>query len=153
MSSAPNLEAQPLLAVHGLSKRFRETQVLQDVSCAVYEGEVLGLIGPNGAGKTTFFECLAGLLPSDSGEVRWKSEALAANARKRTLFYVPDGIRPWAEQRVGDVAEFVAAMNGRSREEARAKLEATKLTPLARRRVWMLSKGEAKRLTLALGLL
>src|SRR2546423_6856259 len=150
-SSAP--AESPILSISGLSKRFRETQVLQDVSCSVRAGEILGMIGPNGAGKTTFFECLAGLLASDSGEVKWKLEALEAGERKRVLFYVPDGIRPWGEQRVQDVASFAAGLNGFSAARASETLRAVKLDHGLRRRVWMLSKGEAKRFTLALGLL
>src|SRR4051812_6928561 len=145
--------ATPLLSVRGLSKRFSETVVLQEVSCSVFMGEILGLIGPNGAGKTTFFECLAGLMPADSGEVRYADDVLSAAERKRALFYVPDGIRPWSEQRAEDVVRFTAALNGRSIAEAATIFSALKLDHAARRKVWMLSKGEAKRLTLALGLL
>jgi ABC-type branched-subunit amino acid transport system ATPase component len=71
--------------------------VLQDAGFSVHEGEVLGLIGPNGAGKTTLFECLASLLPTDGGSVEFRGEALPAGHRKQALFYLPDGIRPWAD--------------------------------------------------------
>ena len=36
----------------------------------VEPGSVVGLVGPNGAGKTTLLECLAGIVPPTSGEVR-----------------------------------------------------------------------------------
>src|SRR4051794_26094027 len=79
-----------LFEVNGLSKRFGRIAALSDVSFGVREGEVLGLIGPNGAGKSTLFECLAGVLPYDSGTV-------SAEGRERSslLFYLPDGIAPW----------------------------------------------------------
>lgn len=58
-----------LFEVRGLAKRFGRIQALADVGFQVRAGEVLGLIGPNGAGKSTSFECLAGVLPSNGGQV------------------------------------------------------------------------------------
>ena len=58
-----------LLTVNRLTKNFGERRVLDNVDFSVREGEVLGLIGPNGSGKTTLFECLAGLMPVQSGAV------------------------------------------------------------------------------------
>jgi len=75
--------------------------VLNQASFAVREGELLGLIGPNGAGKTTLFECLAGLIPMDSGSVSHSE-----------MFYVPDGIRPWADQRVDWALGFFEELFG-----------------------------------------
>src|SRR6266496_1012378 len=42
-----------LLTVEGVTKRFKDRCVLNEVRLNVRRGEVLGLIGPNGAGKTT----------------------------------------------------------------------------------------------------
>ena len=147
------MSAEILLVVKGMSKRFGDAVVLQDVSCTVREGEILGLIGPNGAGKTTFFECLAGLLQADTGLVGDETVLLTPEQRKRALFYVPDGIRPWSEQRVDEVVTLVARLNNKSAAEAQSLLEALKLQHVISRKVWMLSKGEAKRLNIALGLL
>jgi ABC-2 type transport system ATP-binding protein len=61
-----------MLIVEGLTKTFGSRRVLSDVSFTVGTGEVLGLIGPNGAGKTTVLECLAGLLPADSGTLLYR---------------------------------------------------------------------------------
>src|SRR5947209_17993421 len=136
-----------LLAANGVSKRYGANAVLSDVRFTVREREVLGLIGPNGAGKTTLFECLAGLLPADGGTVEFQRPA----RRKDALFYMPDGIRPWPDQRVAWVLSFFARLYGRS--DAAEVAESLKLTGLLQSRVGSLSKGESKRLLLALGLL
>jgi len=133
-----------LLQVQGLTKRYGTRAVLSDVTFGVRTGEVLGLIGPNGAGKTTLFECLAGLLPADSGEVAPGGE------RKEILFYLPDGVRPWAEQRVDWVLALFEGLYGRRRD---GLADALRLGPLLRSRVGSLSKGELKRVMLALALL
>ena len=62
----------PLLSVAGLAKRYGEQKVLDDVHFDVMPGEILGVIGPNGAGKTKLMECVAGLLPADAGEIRFR---------------------------------------------------------------------------------
>ena len=127
--------------------------VLKDVSFTVRQSEVLGLIGPNGAGKTTLFECLAGLLPVDAGRVTFRDRELEPGKRKDALYYIPDSIRPWADQTVSFVVSFFEALHNRKPEEGAALLSSLQLQNLLHRRIWMLSKGEAKRFLLAIGLL
>ena len=142
-----------LLEAQGITKRFGSSTVLRDVAFTVHEGEVLGLIGPNGAGKTTLFECLAGLLPTDGGSVEFRDQPVPAGRRKQSLFYLPDGMRPWADQPVHWVLAFFEALYGRPRGERAGLARDLKLEPLLRSRIGSLSKGEAKRALLALGLL
>jgi branched-chain amino acid transport system ATP-binding protein len=58
-----------LLAVEGVSKRFRGLKAVDDVSFAVPKGGIVALIGPNGAGKTTTFNLIAGVYAPDAGRV------------------------------------------------------------------------------------
>jgi len=127
--------------------------VLQNVSFSVQQGEVLGLIGPNGAGKTTLFECLAGLTSTDSGEVEFRGRSVAASRRKEKLFYLPDAIRPWADQRVRLMLEFFGKLYIRSTDEIATTVKSLELDELMGSRIGSLSKGELKRTVLALGLL
>src|SRR5437879_8263759 len=94
------------LKVSGLSKRFGGFQALDNVGFELRSGEVLGLIGPNGAGKSTLFECLAGVLPSDSGTMRSGGRPVGAVERRSLLFYVPDAITPWPAQSVRWALDF-----------------------------------------------
>jgi phosphonate transport system ATP-binding protein len=57
------------IRVVGLSKRFGDRVVLDDVSFDVAAGEVVAVLGASGAGKTTLFRCLSRLAPSDGGEI------------------------------------------------------------------------------------
>jgi ABC-2 type transport system ATP-binding protein len=145
--------AETLFTVEGLSKRFGSIAALSDVGFHVRTGEVLGLIGPNGAGKSTLFECLAGVLPYDAGVVRGNRGTVAARDRSSLLFYVPDAISPWESQPVGWVLDYtVGFFGGRAalRETVADELE---LTALLRRPIRALSKGQRKRVLLAVGLL
>lgn len=59
-----------MITVNGLTKRYGEKTVVDNVSFEVAVGETFGLLGPNGAGKTTIVETIAGLRRPDSGVVR-----------------------------------------------------------------------------------
>src|SRR5437868_1212591 len=99
-----------LFEVCGLSKRFGRIRALADVAFQVREGEVLGLLGPNGAGKSTLLECVAGVLPSDSGTMRAGDGVI--RDRQSLLFYVPDGIAPWPSQTVRWALDFTIGFFG-----------------------------------------
>jgi ABC-2 type transport system ATP-binding protein len=142
-----------MLTVEGLTKKFGSRRVLADVSFTVGAGEVLGLIGPNGAGKTTVLECLAGLLPTNSGTFKYDANPLSARRRKEALFYVPDGILPWAQQTVKWLLTFFERLYSQAPEKLAALAGPLRLEEIARSRVATLSKGERKRVLLAVGLL
>ncbi len=57
------------LAAFELEKHYRKRSVVNGVSMAVSNGEVVGLLGPNGAGKTTCFYMIAGLIPVEHGSI------------------------------------------------------------------------------------
>jgi ABC-type multidrug transport system ATPase subunit len=136
-----------------LTKKFGSRRVLADVSFTVGAGEVLGLIGPNGAGKTTVLECLAGLLPINSGTFKYHGNPLSARRRKEALFYVPDGILPWAQQTVKWLLTFFERLYSQAPEKLAVLSGPLRLDEIARSRVATLSKGERKRVLLAVGLL
>jgi ABC-2 type transport system ATP-binding protein len=128
-----------VLRVSRLSARRGRREVLRDVSFSVLDREILGVIGPNGAGKTTLFECVAGVLPRTDGTIEGEP-----------LFYVPDAIRPWPDQTVRWTLELNARMFDAHVDAS--LLDALDLASLLDQTTTSLSKGEAKRLDIALGL-
>jgi cobalt/nickel transport system ATP-binding protein len=78
--------AGPAIQITGLTYTYPGgPTALDDVTCAVDEGESLGLVGPNGAGKTTLFLCLSGVLPVKSGMVQLAGLDPANSAERRCL--------------------------------------------------------------------
>ena len=67
----PARRSEPCLALSGVSKRFGNLAVLEEVSFAIRPGERCGIIGPNGAGKSTLFNIIAGELPLTRGSVHF----------------------------------------------------------------------------------
>jgi ABC-2 type transport system ATP-binding protein len=142
-----------LVTVRGIGKVFGDQQVLADVSFEVVSGEILGLIGPNGAGKTTLLECIAGLLPTDAGEVRWRGLSLPPARRKERLFYVPEAILPYPDQRTAEVLTFFRQAHRQPPSRLEHLVSALGLEPTLSKPVGALSKGYRRRFLLALGLL
>ncbi len=74
-----------MIHVEGLSKRYGERVLLEDVSWHVRKQDRIGLSGPNGSGKTTLLRMLAGLEEPDAGSIRM--------ATGTTIGYLPqDGL-------------------------------------------------------------
>lgn len=139
--------------VDGLTKAYGRLAALSDVSFTIRAGEVLGLIGPNGAGKTTLFECLAGVLPYDSGTIRFDGAVLSPRARAERLFYLPDAIAPWPSQTVRWALDFAIGFFGGRADLKAGVIDRLDLAPFLASPIGTLSKGQRKRAVLGVGLL
>ncbi len=73
----PSGEQPPILALSHVSRSFGGIRALSDIGFDVRPGEIHGLIGPNGAGKTTLFNVISGLIPPNSGEIRFKQKIIS----------------------------------------------------------------------------
>ena len=73
----------PVLAVHGLARRYGAVKAVDGISFEVSAGEVFGLLGPNGAGKTTTLESILGLVRPDAGRIAIEGEAGPAKVRDK----------------------------------------------------------------------
>ncbi|MER5546942.1 ATP-binding cassette domain-containing protein [Streptomyces sp. NPDC001118] len=62
----------PLLALHGVCKRFGVVEVLRDIELEIHAGQVLALLGDNGAGKSTLVKVISGVAPADKGSIEWE---------------------------------------------------------------------------------
>jgi len=142
-----------LLRADNICKHFGNYQVLSNISFSVYSGEILGIIGPNGAGKTTLMECLTGLLPFGSGNIYWQEKQVVPLQVNRFMFYLPDGILPYAEQKVGQVIIFFQQLFGAKNRNLQQLLGRLELQQMLKKHVHSLSKGYRKRLLLLIGLL
>jgi ABC-2 type transport system ATP-binding protein len=93
------------------------------------------------------------LLPTNSGTFKYHGNSLSARGRKEALFYVPDGILPWAQQTVKWLLTFFERLYSQAPEKLAALAGPLRLEEIGRSRVATLSKGERKRVLLAVGLL
>lgn len=69
------VKTAPLLDVRELRRTFGETIALDNCSLTVEPGEIHALVGENGSGKSTLIKILSGIMPAESGMLRWKGSA------------------------------------------------------------------------------
>jgi ABC-2 type transport system ATP-binding protein len=80
----------------GLTKHFRQTLAVDELTLTVPAGEVFGFLGPNGAGKSTTIRLLLGHLRPTSGQAWIFGDAANdATAAHRHLAYVPADVALW----------------------------------------------------------
>src|SRR3954462_15896359 len=70
----------PLLKLRGISKEFPGVKALDDVSFAVFPGEVDMLLGENGGGKSCLLKVLCGAYRADAGEFYYRGEPVAIHS-------------------------------------------------------------------------
>ena len=57
------------IALKKISLSFGKRKILDNISFAVNEGQILGMLGPNGVGKSTIFNLITGLIKPDYGSI------------------------------------------------------------------------------------
>jgi ABC-type Mn2+/Zn2+ transport system ATPase subunit len=75
------------LLIEHVSVSYRRVLALENISLATSCGNRVALIGPNGAGKSTLLKAIAGLVPRDSGIIRWRGTAVRKWSRE--FAYLP----------------------------------------------------------------
>lgn len=65
---------EPVLATHGLTKRFGALTACDSISLTLNPGEIHAIIGPNGAGKSTLIHQICGGLKPDAGRVEFMGQ-------------------------------------------------------------------------------
>jgi len=90
----------PKLSVLNLSKSYPtgdsgETEVLDNISFDVQEGEFLSILGPSGCGKTTLLKIIAGLLEPDEGEVLIDGQKVEPGHNRVGYIFQQESLFPW----------------------------------------------------------
>src|SRR5687768_10155847 len=129
-----------------------ERHLLRGTSFALSSGELLQVVGPNGVGKTSLLRCVAGLLPTESGEVVWRGRQLPAGEEDfhQQLAYLAhvNGLKsdltPLENLHFG-----VAVRRAVSTDELRDTLQQLQIAACADLPVRALSAGQKRRVALA----
>jgi ABC-type branched-subunit amino acid transport system ATPase component len=106
-----------MLSVEDIHVYYGESHVLQGMSLALNEGEIVCLLGRNGAGKTTTLRGIVGFAPPRRGRVRFDGMDIAGrpvheNVR-RGIGYVPEDRRIFPGLTVTENLEVAALPPGR----------------------------------------
>ena len=63
------MENEAVVRIKGLSKAFKEKQVLKDINLELHKAENVVVLGKSGSGKSTIIRCMVGLTEPDDGEI------------------------------------------------------------------------------------
>ncbi len=145
------------ISVKGLTKSFKDKDVLKGVDFEVQRGEIFALLGSNGAGKTTTVNILSTLMKADAGgaqicgfDVRHQADLVRKSISLTGQFAAIDGMLTGRENLM-----MIVGLRGVSHpaQVADQLLSKFSLTDAASRRAEKYSGGMKRRLDLAMSLI
>jgi ABC-2 type transport system ATP-binding protein len=139
--------------VRGVTKKFGDRAVVNNITMQVRHGEIYGFLGPNGSGKTTFLRMLCGLLRPDAGSghclgLDFRRES--AEIKKR-VGYMTQKFSFYEDLTVEENLEFIARIYGVPERKSAVEKSLKRLGMVERRKqlAGTLSGGWKQRLALA----
>jgi branched-chain amino acid transport system ATP-binding protein len=150
-----------LLDIQDLKVSYGAIRALQGISFHVEEGEIVTLIGANGAGKSTTLKTISGLIPAQSGAIRFRNQDItrtpAETIVRQGVIQVPEGRKIFAILTVRENLEL-GSYTRNNRGEIAASLERVfRSFPRLKERLGQLggtlSGGEQQMLAIARGMM
>src|SRR3954466_3879210 len=144
--------------LRGLTKRFGELAVVDNVSLRIDHGQLVCLLGPSGCGKTTTLRLIAGFLEPTEGEIHVGDRLVSSKARtlppeQRKMSMIFQSYALWPHMTVAENIIYGLKLRKLDRDTIAKKLAAilsvTKLDALADRYPGELSGGQQQRVALA----
>ena len=83
------------LVVEGVTHRYGDLTVLENIDLVVREGEILALIGPSGCGKSTLLGIMGGILKPAGGRVLVRGASPAGSLNPLTYIFQDFALLPW----------------------------------------------------------
>ncbi len=146
-------EGELIIDVEGVTKRFGDRTVVNQIGLQVRRGEIFGFLGPNGSGKTTFIRMLCGLLRADAGSGTCLGYDIITQSDqiKRHVGYMTQRFSFYEDLSIAENLDFVARMYEvpHRREAVQKSIEGLGLEGRQKQLAGQLSGGWKQRLALA----
>jgi sulfate/thiosulfate transport system ATP-binding protein len=142
------------ILLEGVSKRYAQQTVVNNVSLEVKDGEFFVLLGSSGSGKTTVLNIIAGLVSADEGRIFLHDRDVTnLSTQKRKVGFVFQNYALFEYMTVAENIEFGLQIRKVSKKERQIKrdelLELVGLVGLSERMPRQLSGGQQQRVALA----
>ncbi len=148
-----------MLELRNLTKYYRTTPVVNDVSFTIHPGEVTGYLGPNGSGKSTTVKMITGLLEPSAGRVYLDGRDVRQDltAFRRRLGYVPEEAILYSYLTGLEYLQLIGRLRGLSEPAVNSKanelLQLFSLHPHRHAPISAYSKGMKQRVLISAALL
>jgi ABC-2 type transport system ATP-binding protein len=158
-AAASAVNAPISIEVEGISKQFKQTLALDQVSLDFTAATMHGVIGPEGAGKTTLMRIMLGLLKPQAGKITYQKgdQVVSFEEIRPAVAYMPQQQSLYPDLSIGEHLDFFRALYGVSPADYKAKreelLHITRLSEFTDRPAGKLSGGMYKKLGLMCALL
>src|SRR6201981_3212202 len=148
--------------LRGLTKRYGEHAVVDDISLTIEHGRLVCLLGPSGCGKTTTLRLIAGFIEPSAGQIRVGDKLVSSPANtlppeKRNMSMIFQSYALWPHMTVAENIVYGLKLRKMDRATIGKKLDGilatTRLAPLAQRYPGELSGGQQQRVALARALI
>ena len=110
------------LEVQGVSKKYKDSFAVENLSFDIERGTIFGLLGPNGAGKTTLLRMITGILIPDSGEIYVQGQKTDLVSNAKFIGYMPEERGLYKKMRAEEQAIYLAQLKGLSKSEAKDRV-------------------------------
>jgi ABC-type Fe3+/spermidine/putrescine transport system ATPase subunit len=146
------------LQLKGLTKKFGNLVVVDDLNLTLRAGEFVSLLGPSGCGKTTTLRMIAGFVTPTAGTVEMDGRQMSSARsslppEKRRMSMIFQSYALWPNMTVEQNVAFGLKMRKVAKDEAKRRvgqiLDVVQLKHLAARYPNELSGGQQQRVSLA----
>ncbi len=147
-----------ILQISSISKKYDSHLAINELSCDIYEGEIISILGPSGGGKSTLLQLIAGLAKPDAGEIRIYDRLVSSKhsmlePEKRGVNMVFQNYALWPHMSVYDHVAFGLKRQRLPRadrdQSIRSLLQLLELQGLENRLPSELSGGQQQRVAIA----
>lgn len=146
-----------MILLEKISKSYKDTEALKEVTLKVERGELFGLIGPDGAGKTTLMRILMTLLVPDSGNATMDGLDIINDFKniRQIVGYMPGRFSLYQDLTVEENLNFFATVFGTTVQENYDLIRDIyyQIEPFKTRRAGKLSGGMKQKLALSCALI
>jgi len=147
-------EAEHVIDVEKLTKRYGDLLAVNDISFTVRKGEVFAFLGPNGAGKTTTVEIIETIRTPTSGKVSLLGMDVAKKKRKivRRIGVLPQGFSSFDRITVWETIQYYSRLFNCRNTDVDGLIELANLKDKSKEQFKNLSGGLKQRLGIAIAL-
>ena len=152
----------PIVKLEKISLSFGPRKILDNISCSLNKGQILGLLGPNGVGKSTIFNLITGLIKPDYGSIfidstKVNDHPIYLRTKKFKIGYVPQHGGYFHDltlfENLVAIGEILVLDAKKRNEKINSLIAKFELDAVRDIKSTYLSGGQKKRLVIALALL